>query len=47
MGKYTYTSVGSVEHTVRRFSNKATIAVRWMYGQEVDEQEKVKHPPET
>ena len=46
MGQYTYTSVGSVQHTIRQFSAKLTDAVRWMYGQEIDEQEKTKHPPE-
>jgi hypothetical protein len=46
MGQYTYTSVGSVQHTIRRFSTKVTRAVRWMYGQEIDEQGKTKHPPE-
>jgi hypothetical protein len=45
MGKYTYTSVGSVQHTIRRFSTKVTDAVRWRYGQEVDEQEKTNRPP--
>jgi hypothetical protein len=45
MGKYTYTSVGTVEHTVRRFSTKITTVVRWMYGQELDEQEKANGPP--
>jgi hypothetical protein len=45
MGTYTYTSVGSVQHTVRQFSTKVTDAVRWMYGQEIDEQEKTKRPP--
>src|SRR5262249_21612911 len=44
MGKCTYTSVGSVQHSVRKFSTKVTNAVRWMYGQEVDEQEKQTHP---
>jgi len=45
MGKYSYTSVGSVQHTIRQFSTKVTDAVRWMYGQEIDEQEKTKRPP--
>ena len=44
MGKYTYTSVGSVQHTVRQFSTKVTTAIRWMYGQEVEEQEKIPPP---
>ena len=44
MGKYTYTSVGTVQHTVRRFSTKVAIAVRWMYGQEIEEQEKIPPP---
>lgn len=46
MGKYSYTSVGSVQHTIRQFSTKVTEAVRWMYGQEIDEQEKTKRPPD-
>lgn len=37
MGKYTYTSVGDVTHTVRQFSNKITTAIHWMYGQEIEE----------
>ena len=45
MGQYTYTSVGSVQHTIRRFSTKVTESVRWTYGQEIDEQEKAKRPP--
>jgi hypothetical protein len=45
MGKYSYTSVGSVQHTIRQFSTKVTNAVRWRYGQEIDEQEKTKRPP--
>jgi hypothetical protein len=44
MGKYTYTSVANVEHTVREFSTKVTTAIRWMYGQEIEEQEKTKPP---
>jgi hypothetical protein len=44
MGKYTYTSVGTVEHTVRQFSTKVTTAVRWRYGQEIEDQEKTKPP---
>lgn len=44
LGKYTYTSVGNVEHTVREFSTKVTTAIRWMYGQEIAEQEKTKAP---
>jgi molybdopterin-guanine dinucleotide biosynthesis protein len=40
MGKYAYTSVGDVTHTVRQFSAKVTTAVHWMYGQEIEEQEK-------
>jgi hypothetical protein len=40
MGKYTYTSVGTVEHTVRKFSAKVTNAVRWMYGREIENQDK-------
>ncbi len=44
MGKYTYTSVGDVQHTVRQFSAKVTTAVRWMYGQEIEEQEKTSPP---
>jgi hypothetical protein len=44
MGRYTYTSVGSVEHTVREFSTKVTTATRWLYGQEIEEQEKTKPP---
>jgi hypothetical protein len=45
MGKYTYTSVGTVQHTVRQFTTKVTTAVRWRYGQEIEEQEKTKPPP--
>jgi hypothetical protein len=45
MGEYTYTSVGTVQHTIRRFSNKVTDAVRWKYGEEIDVQEKLKQPP--
>jgi hypothetical protein len=45
MGKYTYTSVGTVEHTVRQFTTKVTTAVRWRYGQEIEEQEKTKPQP--
>jgi len=45
MGKYTYTSVGTVQHTVRQFSAKITTAVRWRYSQEIEEQEKTKAPP--
>jgi len=45
MGQYTYTSVGTVEHTVRKFSNKITTVVRWMYGQELNERENAKGPP--
>ncbi len=44
MGDYTYTSVGTVTHTVRRFSTKVTTAVRWMYGQEVEKQENASPP---
>jgi hypothetical protein len=44
MGKYTYTSVGNVEHTVREFSTKVTTATRWLYGQEIAEQEETKPP---
>jgi hypothetical protein len=40
MGHYTYASVGTVQHTVRQFSTKVTTAVRWRYGQEVDEKPK-------
>lgn len=40
MGKRTYLSSANVEHTVRTFSTKVANAVRWMYGQEVDQQEK-------
>jgi len=46
MGNYPYTSVGSVTHTVRRFSTKVTTAVRWTYGQEVDKQEKAAATPQ-
>lgn len=45
MGKFTYTSVGDVHHTIRQFSNKVTTAIRWTYGQEVEEQERTKEPP--
>jgi len=45
MGKFAYTSIGDVQHTVRQFSAKVTTAVRWRYGQEIEEQEKVKPPP--
>ena len=45
MGKFTYTSVGTVEHTVRQFSAKVTTAVRWRYGHEIEEQERAKSPP--
>jgi len=44
MGNYTYTSVGNVQHTVRQFSTKVTTAVRWMYGREMEEQEKIPPP---
>ena len=44
MGKFTYTSVGDVQHTVRQFSAKVTTAVRWMYGQEIEEQQKTPSP---
>lgn len=40
MGKYTYDSAANVPHTVRRFSTKVANAVRWMYGQEVDQRKK-------
>jgi hypothetical protein len=43
MGKHTYTSVGDVQHTIRQFSTKVATAVRWMYGQEIEEHEK--NPP--
>lgn len=42
MGTCTYASVGTVQHTVRKFSTKLTSAVRWKYGAEVEEQEKAK-----
>lgn len=45
MGNHTYTSVGTVQHTVRQFSAKVTTAVRWRYSQEIEEQEKTKAPP--
>jgi hypothetical protein len=45
MGKFTYTSVGSVRHTIRQFSNKVTTAIRWTYGQEVEEE--TKSPPKS
>ena len=45
MGKFTYTSIGDVQHTVRQFSAKVTTAIRWRYGREIEEQEKVKSPP--
>ncbi len=45
MGNFTYISVGSVQHTVRQFSTKVTTAVRWSYGQEVEEQ--TKPPPKS
>jgi translation elongation factor EF-Ts len=45
MGNFTYTSVGTVQHTVRQFSAKVTTAIRWRYGQEIEEQEKIKTPP--
>jgi len=45
MGNYTYTSVGTVQHTVRQFSAKVTTAARWRYGQEIEAQEKIKAPP--
>jgi hypothetical protein len=40
MGRYSYTSVGDVTHTVRQFSAKVTTAVHWMYGQEIEEQQR-------
>lgn len=45
MGKYTYTSVGTVEHTVRQFSAKVTTAIRWRYGQEIEQHERTNLPP--
>ncbi len=45
MGKFTYDSVGNVQHTVRQFSAKVTTAIRWRYGQEIDAQEKAQLPP--
>ena len=45
MGKYDYHSVGTVQHSIRKFSNKVTTAVRWMYGQEVEDQETANPPP--
>jgi len=39
MGQYTYTSVGDLQRTVRRFTTKVAIAVRWMYGQEEEEKQ--------
>jgi len=45
MGKFGYTSVGEVQHTVRQYSAKVTTAVRWRYGQEIEEQESTKPPP--
>ena len=45
MGKFTYTSVGTVEHTVRQYSAKVTTAIRWRYGQEIEEQERTNSPP--
>jgi hypothetical protein len=44
MGKFAYTSIGTVQHTVRQFSAKVTTAVRWRYGQEIEEQERTKPP---
>ncbi len=44
MGDYTYTSVGNVTHTVRKFSTKVTTAVRWMYSQEIEKQENASPP---
>ncbi|HXT12523.1 MAG TPA: hypothetical protein VN873_13240 [Candidatus Angelobacter sp.] len=46
VGNYTYHSVGNVRHSIRKFSNKVTTAVRWMYGREVEEQEKGTLPPD-
>jgi len=40
MGDCTYTSVGTVEHTVRKFSTKVANAVRWLYGREIENQDK-------
>jgi hypothetical protein len=39
MGQYTYPSVGNVKHTVRKFSTKVPIAVRWMHWQEEEEKQ--------
>jgi hypothetical protein len=30
---------------VRQFSAKVTTAIRWRYGREIDEQEKLQQPP--
>lgn len=40
MGQYNYVSAANVPHTVRKFSTKVANAVRWMYGREVDGEEK-------
>jgi hypothetical protein len=45
MGQYTYTSIGTVHHTVRQFSAKVATATRWRYSQEIEEQERTKQPP--
>jgi hypothetical protein len=45
MGKFTYTSIGDVQHTVRQFSAKVTTAIRWRYGREIEEQEKTNSRP--
>jgi len=45
MGEFTYTSVGTVQHTARQFSAKVTTAIRWRYGQEIEEQERTKTRP--
>ncbi len=44
IGEYTYASVGDLQRTVRRFSTKVAIAVRWTYGQEEDEKERQNAP---
>lgn len=40
MGQRTYHSVGDLQRTVRQFTTKVAVAVRWMSGQEEAEAEK-------